>query len=106
MGLPERHLEPGEIEEEAVHRELYEEAGVTADLVEDFKEEVHYRVRQGKTPKRATYFLGRAVSEARRTHIHEIDAVKWHPYEECLKLIPHDDLKGMLEKADAFLKEK
>lgn len=105
-GLPKGHLEEGESEEEAAHRELYEESGVTAELIEGFKEQVHYKVHRGKTPKRVTYFLGRAVSEGERTHVHEIDAVRWCPYEEALGLLPHDDLKEALEKAHTFLQER
>ncbi|MFP4524017.1 MAG: NUDIX domain-containing protein [Candidatus Woesearchaeota archaeon] len=105
-GLPKGHLEAGETEEEAAHRELYEESGVTVELVEGFKEPVHYRVHQGKTPKRATYFLGIAVSEGERTHKDEIDEVRWCAYEEAYTLLPHDDLKEALDKAHRFLQER
>jgi len=105
-GFPKGHLEEGETEEEAAQRELHEESGVTAELVEGFKEQVHYRVHQGNTPKRATYFLGRAVSESERTHKDEIDDVRWSTYEEAYTLLPHDDLKEALEKAQRFLKEQ
>jgi bis(5'-nucleosidyl)-tetraphosphatase len=102
-GFPKGHLEKGESEEEAAHRELHEETGLHATLVGGFKETISYLMCESGKRKKATYFLGRAGRTAVVHHLDDVDGHKWCSYEEAKALLVHDDLKTVLEKAKAAL---
>src|SRR5579871_2762923 len=58
LGLPKGHLDAGESAEEAATREVQEETGVTAELVEKLGEVRYQYERRGRrVSKRVAFFL-------------------------------------------------
>ncbi|MBM3199541.1 NUDIX domain-containing protein [Candidatus Woesearchaeota archaeon] len=97
----------GEKAKDAVVRECKDETGID-DLifVEGFRQSIHYFFKKGGETfsKRVTFFL----AETKKKDIKlspEHTEYAWLSYEEALDVITFDNSKGILEKADAFLKK-
>lgn len=103
-GFPKGHVEPGETEEQTALREIYEETGLQVTLLEGFRIEDHYLVKQN-VPKTVVYFLGRAVTTEVVYIFPEIKAHTWATLEEALELLSYDRQKMLLRHAYARLRQ-
>jgi bis(5'-nucleosidyl)-tetraphosphatase len=104
-GFPKGHLEEGETEEQTAHRELGEETGITADILEGFRERISYIMPDSRR-KTVTYFLGEARKTTVRLQQEELDDHAWLPYDEAYGRISFPDLKELLRKAEDFRKKR
>lgn len=106
--FPKGHIEKGEKTEDAVKREVKEEAGLSnIELVPGFKETVRYFVnyKNGtKNLKFVAYFLARAAS-GRVKISWEHKAHKWLPFGAAYQKITYKNSKDVLKKAHEFLAE-
>jgi 8-oxo-dGTP pyrophosphatase MutT (NUDIX family) len=93
--LPKGHIEPGETEEAAAVREVQEEAGVRAAIVERAGE-IEYAV-DGR-PVRIIFFLMQYQGEAGPP---EERARSWCRYADALNLVHFDDTRRVLMQAHA-----
>ncbi len=104
--FPKGHIEKGEKTEDAVRREVKEEAGLSKiELVPDFKETVRYFVnyKDGiRSLKFVAYFLAR-TARARVKISWEHKAYKWLPFAEAYETITYKTSKDVLKKAHEFL---
>ena len=101
MALPKGHIFPGETMAEAAQREVREEAGVEAELVEELGPVRYWYVRDGeRVLKEVRFFLFRYRSGSVRDHDHEVDSAEWVPLEEAPQLLSY---KGEREVAAAAL---
>ncbi len=103
-GFPKGHMEQGETEQETALREILEEVGLRVKLIEGFREELYYSLphRPGYT-KNTVYFLAEYAGQTPCCQPEEVSEVACLSYEQAMATLTFPDLKGVLEKADAYL---
>lgn len=106
-GFPKGGIEPGESKEHAAHRELSEEAGVTATLHEGFFASVSYmRIYDGVPHQKTVYYFLGQMDEGQEVILsHEHDHYIWRTYEDAYERLTHATCREVLDKADVFLKQ-
>jgi 8-oxo-dGTP pyrophosphatase MutT (NUDIX family) len=101
LALPKGQIDKGERAAEAAAREVREEAGVSAELVEKLGDIRYWYQRDGeRVLKVVSFFLFRYRSGSVRDHDHEVDSAEWVPLEEAARLLAY---KGEREMAEAAL---
>jgi 8-oxo-dGTP pyrophosphatase MutT (NUDIX family) len=90
LALPKGHIDPGETPAEAATREVREETGVHATLIEKLKDIRYWYVRGGKRIfKQVSFFLFRYRSGSLSDHDHEVVSAEWVPLDEAPKLLSY-----------------
>lgn len=101
LALPKGHMDEGESTAEAARREVREEAGVEAELVEKLGPVRYWYVRDGeRVLKVVTFFLFRYRSGSVRDHDEEVEGAEWIPLEEAPARLTY---RGEREMAAAAL---
>ena len=82
LGLPKGHPDGDETPEQAATREVREETGVDAELIDELGE-VRYTYERGRPPGRQAggFFLFEYRSGDLADHDHEIEEARWMPLE-------------------------
>ncbi len=96
--FPKGHVEEGETEEQTAHREVFEETGITVELLEGYREVSRYNPTQGIT-KDVVYFLGRAENNNIRLQTEELREAAFVPLTEAYKRLAYPADRTMLAKA-------
>lgn len=100
LALPKGHPDGGESAAEAALREVREEAGVVAELVESLGQVKYWYQRGGKRIAKAVeFFLLDYVSGDVGDHDHEVEAARWVPAEEAAKTLTYDGERQMVRRA-------
>ncbi len=88
LGLPKGHIDPGETPLQAAIREVREETGVDAELVEELGEVRYWYRRDGRTvPKSVAFYLLRYIAGDTADHDDEVEEVRWIPLAQaCTEL--------------------
>lgn len=92
-GFPKGHIEAGESLDETALREVEEETGVKADIVEKLLV-THYRFQTARgtlIDKSVHWYLMRYREEGRQTHAHEILAAEWVPLDAIIERLTFDN---------------
>lgn len=120
--FPKGKIEQGETKQDAALRELMEETGLTAEIDNNFEEEIKYiftdfealakeqvLAKDGAqagdkqlTQKTVYFFIGKAT----RTNVilsHEHTNYKWLLYKQAVDLLTYDNAKELLKKADQYI---
>ena len=102
LALPKGHIDPGETAVQAAEREVHEETGVRATLVDKLGPVRYWYVRDGeRVLKVVTFFLFRYRSGSVRDYqASEVDGAEWIPLEDAPRLLAY---KGEREMAVAAL---
>jgi 8-oxo-dGTP pyrophosphatase MutT (NUDIX family) len=100
LGLPKGHPDGEETEAEAAAREVNEETGVQAELIEKLGD-VRYSYERGgrRVGKQVSFFLFRYLSGDLRDHDHEIEEARWMPLEEARRALSYDTERTMVARA-------
>jgi 8-oxo-dGTP pyrophosphatase MutT (NUDIX family) len=78
LALPKGHIDPGESATDAALREVREEAGVEADLVEKLEDVRYWYMRDGRRiAKTVSYFLLAYRAGTPADHDHEVELARW-----------------------------
>jgi 8-oxo-dGTP pyrophosphatase MutT (NUDIX family) len=100
LALPKGHVDPGETPEQAAKREVREEAGVDAELVEPLGDVRYFYQRDGlRIRKRVSFFLFDYVSGAPEDHDDEVEEARWIPLREALTALSYPGEREMVARA-------
>lgn len=104
IGFPKGHVEFGENEEQTAVREVREETGLRAELINGFRMEYRYTNGEGHH-KNPVYFLSEYNADV-KLQAEEITSSYLLPYEEALSTLNYPQDKPVLEAAEKFLNER
>src|SRR3989344_8019079 len=97
--FPKGHLETGESSEVAAVREVEEETGVKAEVVEKVGQTQYFYWEEGsKVLKTVVYFLMKYVGEGEATTAFEVSDMVWLPVEEVEDKLTFKDTKKLWQK--------
>jgi 8-oxo-dGTP pyrophosphatase MutT (NUDIX family) len=96
LALPKGHPDEGESMKEAARREVHEEAGVVADLVEKLGDVRYWYSRDGeRVLKVVSFYLFRYRSGSVRDHDDEVESAHWIPLEDAPDRLSFDGERKM-----------
>jgi 8-oxo-dGTP pyrophosphatase MutT (NUDIX family) len=100
LGLPKGHLDGDETPAQAARREVAEETGVTAELVDELGD-VDYRYeRRGRLiAKTVRFYLFTYVSGSVEDHDHEIEEARWMPLEQAAGELSYPGEREIVQRA-------
>ena len=103
-GFPKGHMEGDETEEETALREVYEEVGLKAKIVEGFRETLDYQVNKN-IMKEAVFFLMRSDEKKVKLDKNEVLEYAWLGYKDAWKKITFEEEKEAFLRAYEYLRE-
>lgn len=100
LALPKGHPDGAESALEAALREVREEAGVRAELVDSLGQVRYWYQRGGRRiAKVVEFFLLRYVSGDVADHDHEVELARWMPATEAVKTLTYAGERDMVRRA-------
>ncbi len=101
--LPKGLIARGESPEQTAQREVREEVGVTARVVEPLgePEKYIYTARGMRIFKSVYYFLMEYESGSETEHEYEMEEVRWASFDEAIGLLAYKGAKDILGRAKA-----
>ena len=99
-GFPKGWIDKGETVKEAALREVKEEGGIEAEIVEKIGESKYvYTLNNEKIFKVVTIFLMKYLSGNPEDHDFEVSEANWYSPEDALKQLSFSQDKELLKKA-------
>ncbi|MDP3702867.1 MAG: NUDIX hydrolase [Candidatus Omnitrophota bacterium] len=101
-GLPKGHLEDGEETTAAALREVREETGLTAVILEPLGSITYQFSVPGQSvpvTKTVTFYLMAATGGRVELHDQETVEARWMPFDAAASSVAHDDERSVLERA-------
>lgn len=100
LALPKGHVDPGETPAQAALREVREEAGVEAELVEKLGDVRYWYQRDGqRIAKVVTFYLFDYRSGDVADHDAEVEEARWLPLDEALAQLSYRGEREMVQRA-------
>jgi len=102
LALPKGHPDGTESAADAALREVREETGVEAELVEQLGEVRYWYQRDGqRVAKSVAFFLLHYVSGSLEDHDHEVEEARWMPLDQAARELSHAGERDMAARAAA-----
>ena len=106
-GFPKGHVEAGESEHETALREIGEEVSIRPVFVDGFREATEYPLKdKDDTFKQVVFFLAEYSGQEVVFQQEELTGAEILPYEEAMEKLSFENLREILKKANAFLKQE
>ncbi len=100
VGLPKGHLDGDETPEQAARREVAEETGVQAELVEELGDVSYRYERKGRLVEKVVrFYLFEYRSGDVADHDHEIEEARWVPMREAVGQLSYDGERAIVQRA-------
>jgi 8-oxo-dGTP pyrophosphatase MutT (NUDIX family) len=100
LALPKGHPDPGESPEAAAVREVREEAGVSASLIEKLGDVRYFYQRSGKRiAKVVSFYLLAYEAGEPEEHDHEVEGARWMDLGEAAKALTYRGEREMAARA-------
>ncbi len=100
LGLPKGHPDGQESPEQAAEREVLEETGARATLIEELGEVRYHRQRQGRpTAKVVRFYLFEYRSGDLADHDHEIEVARWMALRDAARRLTYEGEREMVARA-------
>jgi 8-oxo-dGTP pyrophosphatase MutT (NUDIX family) len=100
LALPKGHVDPGETPDQTALREVREETGVEATLVEKLGDVRYFYQRGGKRIfKRVTFYLFEYLDGSLEDHDDEVEEARWVPLSEAVEALSYEGERQMVERA-------
>lgn len=100
LGLPKGHIDPGETVEQAAIREVSEETGVRARLIDALGEvDYSYERRGRRVPKRVAFYLFEYVSGTVADHDEEIEEAMWIALDRAAQVLTYATEREIVRRA-------
>ncbi len=103
FGFPKGHKEAGEAEEQTALREIFEETGLRVNLIDGFKVEDVYPIKNGTVLKRVTYFLAEYSNQQPAKQEEEILRLYLLNFDDAIKRFQMESNQRVLTQARDFL---
>lgn len=107
--FPKGRIEAGETKQEAAHRELKEETGLTAEIIPGFQSSFAYFFKgyqTGELMRKTVYFFTGRASDDEIQLSHEHIGYIWFEYREAIKRITYPNAKKLLKEVEEFLAQQ
>jgi 8-oxo-dGTP pyrophosphatase MutT (NUDIX family) len=99
-GLPKGLVEEGEGPEQAAVREVLEETGLLAKILEPLGDISYWYVWDNeRIRKKVTFFLMEATGGDLSAHDHEMEDVRWFPLEEARRKASYPSERDVVRRA-------
>lgn len=99
-GLPKGLVEKGEDPSQTAVREVQEETGLKAEIIQPLGDISYWYVWEGeRIRKRVTFFLMKAVGGDMSLHDYEMEDVRWFPLEEAPRKANYSSERDVLRRA-------
>jgi len=106
LALPKGHPNGDETPEQAAQREVREETGLEAELVQPLGDVRYWYARGGKRVQKVVkFFLFRYRSGSVEDHDHEVEEALWIPLDEAAHRLAYEGEREMAEAARSWLGE-
>jgi 8-oxo-dGTP pyrophosphatase MutT (NUDIX family) len=100
LALPKGHVDPGETPQQAATREVLEETGLHAELVDKLGDVRYWYQRGGRRIlKRVTFYLFEHRSGSFDDHDDEIVEARWMPLEQASRELSFPGERDMVGRA-------
>jgi len=99
-GLPKGLVEEGEAPEQAALREVREETGLEAEILEPLGDISYWYVWEDeRIRKKVTFFLMEATGGDVSLHDHEMEEIRWFPLREAVRRASYPSERTVLRRA-------
>jgi 8-oxo-dGTP pyrophosphatase MutT (NUDIX family) len=103
-GLPKGLVERGEEPAATAVREVGEETGLSAEVIQPLGDVSYFYVWEGeRVRKRVTFFLMRTTGGDVSQHDHELEEVRWFTMSEAIERADYRSERDVIERAAAAL---
>lgn len=103
-GFPKGHIEGNETEEETALREIYEEVGISPQILPGFRTIDEHSIPNKKdVTKRIVYFLAEYNNQQLRYQEEELEGAYLMTYDEAMKAFQFESSKRILNEAKEFI---